>query len=180
MTPNPEPRVALSNEPAASAPRATPPSPAPGAHLVRLLAIVVVGVTGALFARAELVPDTFGREGHYRAAALDEAAAQDPLYLGSTTCAECHAKQVGVHAKGKHKGVACETCHGPANGHLTTAKTRVPMQVVKSEALCFTCHRKVAGRPEKFPQIDLDEHRAKREFDKDAKCVDCHESHKPD
>lgn len=161
-----------------SLPAAPPVSAA--AHLQRLVALLAVGLVGAVLVRSLLVPETFGRDGHYRAAAIDEIVAKEPVYLGSTTCVECHKEKVAEHAKGKHKGINCETCHGPATGHLTQAKTRVHMEVVKTEDLCLTCHRKIVGKPAGFPAIDLEEHRKKREFDKDTKCLDCHASHKPE
>lgn len=153
---------------------------APNAHLVRLASLIVVGMIVAAFARSQFIPATFGRDGPYRASAIDEIVAQDPLYLGNATCNECHKKQVAEYAKGKHHEINCETCHGPARGHLTTAKTRVALEVDKTEKLCLGCHDKVVGKPATFKQVNLEEHRKKKDFDKDTKCSDCHKPHNPE
>jgi len=36
------------------------------------------------------IPPSFGKYGHYRADAVDEAITQEINYAGHTTCVECH------------------------------------------------------------------------------------------
>ena len=58
-------------------------------HLIRLAALFAVGVLLFAVARAVFVPKDFGKYGHYRAGAIDDAAAQPLSYAGRARCAEC-------------------------------------------------------------------------------------------
>jgi hypothetical protein len=49
-----------------------------------VLAVVFLAV------RQQLVPDTFGEKGHYRAAAVDSIAAYPLQYAGHEECTLCH------------------------------------------------------------------------------------------
>jgi len=145
----------------------------------RRLAVVLIGLAAGFMAlRGVVVPESFGKEGHYRADAVDEIVARQPRYLGAHTCSECHAGQTKKVSGGAHKQVPCETCHGPARGHLTTSDSRAKLLVDKSGAACLMCHRRVAGRPPSQPQITLAEHQKDNDFNNDA-CGECHDSHEP-
>jgi hypothetical protein len=52
-----------------------------------------------------------------------------------------------------------------------------PPTVDRSYTLCARCHRKVDGRPEAFPQVDLDEHVSGPV--EGAICLTCHDPHSP-
>jgi len=141
-----------------------------------MIALAVV-VAMFLVIRSHMVPATFGQEGHYRAAAVQEIVAKETKYVGSFGCTECHAERAQSYANGNHKNVACETCHGPANGHLTTIDAdRVELEVNRTKDLCLTCHQAIAGRPDSQPQIDLAAHAEEMGFDPAAEgpCLDCH------
>ncbi len=60
---------------------------------------------------------TFGHYGHYRGAALVAAAARPLLYAGAKACDECHSDTGELVAKDRHKGISCESCHGPGRTH---------------------------------------------------------------
>ena len=51
------------------------------------------------------------------------------------------------------------------------------MPVDRSYTLCARCHRKIEGRPAKFPQVVLDQHvPAALEV---GICLQCHNPHSP-
>ncbi len=140
-------------------------------HLIRLAVLIVAAVAVFLVARSLLVPDTFGVYGHYRAAALDDVRAQEPVYAGGRACAECHDDVVESRAGGGHEALSCETCHGPLGTHAAAPFDVAP--VLPEHADCATCHAYSAYRPEWFPQVVVADHAG------DVGCGDCHEPHRP-
>ena len=53
---------------------------------------IAFGVVAVVFmaARTVLIPATFGKDGHYRAAAVDSIAVRPVKYAGRVECADCH------------------------------------------------------------------------------------------
>jgi cytochrome c553 len=160
-------------------------------HIVRLLLLfLTLGVLG-LAARAYFTDKSFGVYGEYRADAVAEIAADNPIYQGAAYCQSCHRERFAQWSAGMHKVVNCETCHGaaakhpnlkppPASGsrmqyliasaryeHVTLS---VPADSVK---LCSLCHEKMPGRPAAQPQIDVDAHAGGKA------CTVCHNPHSP-
>ncbi len=86
-------------------------------HLFRVAAVFLAGLILFLMVRAVLVPHSFGRYGHYRADAIGEIAALPVHYAGHQVCESCHTDVAEMKSKGVHKGVACESCHGPLAKH---------------------------------------------------------------
>ena len=78
-------------------------------HLVRLAAIFGAALLLFTVVRAELVPKDFGKYGHYRAGAIDQAASRPLSYAGRGRCTECHEDEVNEAAPSKHKVISCET-----------------------------------------------------------------------
>lgn len=83
------------------------------------------------------------------------ALAADGDYVGSDKCKECHEGIVGsfkanIHSKAAYYGApntGCESCHGPAAGHVESgdkAKIRNPGKTSAEEtaATCQSCHGK--------------------------------------
>lgn len=141
-------------------------------HLFRLAAIFAVGVLVFAIARAELVPEDFGRFGHYRANAVDEARLRPVVHAGQKACAECHGDVIETRAVARHKALSCETCHGPLAKHAAgedDAKVKIP----EVTALCIRCHAEKTGKPTRYPRVDVKEHAG------DEKCVPCHKPHNP-
>jgi DmsE family decaheme c-type cytochrome len=90
-------------------------------------------------------------------AGLSKAA--DSGYVGNDKCKECHEGIVGsfranIHAKAAFYGATnagCESCHGPASGHVESgdkAKIRNPAKIGAEDAAaaCLSCHGKDKGR----------------------------------
>jgi hypothetical protein len=147
-------------------------------HVFRALLVLVAGGAVFLLGRGFLVPRSYGLYGHYR---YDNVAEQmnirAPAHGGAQSCAGCHAAQAAKWNAGSHKTVSCEICHGPLRVHVTDGKATAKMPVDRSFTLCARCHRKILGRPEKFPQVVLEQH--VQGPVEGRVCLDCHESHFP-
>lgn len=147
-------------------------------HLIRVaLAFIVVGV-GALTLRSFLVPATFGKLGHYRAAAVDDVKAMPVRYAGRSaadSCGACHEDETHRKAAGAHRGVWCETCHGPAGAHVENPGDVKPLKptAAESRVFCCRCHGDNGSRPKGFPIITATVHYPK------TPCLKCHAAHSP-
>jgi Cytochrome c554 and c-prime len=141
-------------------------------HLVRLAAVFLVGLVAFLVLRSLLVPRSFGRYGHYRADAIGEIAALPTAYAGHQVCEGCHSDIVDVKSKGVHRGVACESCHGPQLKHAEDPGSVVPAKL-DTAVLCVRCHQANIAKPKGFPQVDAAEHSG------GAACNTCHQPHSP-
>jgi len=147
-------------------------------HVFRVALVLVVAITAFVLGRSLLVPKSYGDYGAYRAAnVLEQAQVREPRHGGADACSSCHAKQAEERKGGGHKAVSCEVCHGPASLHLQSGKVTAKMAVDRSYQLCARCHRKVDGRPEKFPQVVLDQH-VPTALEAGV-CLTCHNPHSP-
>lgn len=140
-------------------------------HLIRLVALFVAGLLLFAVARAWLVPKDFGKYGHYRAGAVDDAAARPASYAGRARCAECHDDVVISQAAARHKNLGCETCHGALLKHADDPE--VPVAKADGQVLCLRCHAANTGKPAHQPTVVAKEH-----SDEDT-CVSCHKPHDP-
>lgn len=155
-------------------------------HLIRLGAVVFLIVGGAATARAFLIPKTFGQYGSYRGDAVKEAmVAKVPQHMGQAVCASCHPGVPKLHDKDVHRGVECESCHGPGVEHVGFFQKKGMFEPPKlfvphTKEPCLWCHRRLAARPSGFPQIEPDAHYAFLGVtDKDTPCMKCHSPHEP-
>ncbi len=142
-------------------------------QVVRLGIVFGLMVAALLVARQFLVPQTFGRLGHYRAAAVDEVAAAKVKYAGREACAVCHGDMVAKNQAGRHRDVACEVCHGPAAAHVDAPTERHPIKP-RQRKFCTLCHAYDPARPTGFPQIDPATHNPAKP------CMGCHDPHAPE
>ena len=149
-------------------------------HTYRLIAVLVLFVVGAAFARWWAVPETFGQFGRYRGAAVASARTETvPRYVGEETCADCHEDQVELHDKDAHARVPCETCHGPGKEHAE-AEGEAPIARPEGKGACLVCHQRLAARPGSFPQIEWREHyKFVGVADESVECTRCHDPHEP-
>jgi len=141
-------------------------------HLFRLAAVFAAMFIVFLLVRALLVPKGFGRYGHYRAEALAEIAAKPINYAGHQACENCHSDVVEVKSQGKHKGVKCESCHGPLARHVDDPASVQPAKL-EATSLCPRCHTANAAKPKKFPQVAPEDHSG------GVPCDTCHKPHTP-
>ncbi len=141
-------------------------------QVTRLLVLFALFVVALVTARHFLVPATFGQIGHYRAAAIPQAAARPVKYAGREACADCHPDVIEAHDAGRHQFVGCETCHGPAAAHAANP-TEVKPRLPRERDFCPRCHAYDPSRPTGFPQIDPASHNPGQG------CVTCHVPHAP-
>jgi len=141
-------------------------------QLVPLLVMVAAILGGLIAARALLIPDSFGDYGHYRADATDENAAQDMVYAGAQVCGDCHDDLYEAKSTSHHRGVACESCHGPALAHVEAPDEFTP-SVPRGRGFCPVCHGYNPARPTGFPQIIPELHNPGKA------CISCHDPHHP-
>ncbi len=142
-------------------------------QIVRLSIIFGLMITGLVLARQFLVPETFGDIGHYRAAAIDTIVAREVQYAGHVACGMCHDDIAETHGERRHRGVACEVCHGRSAAHVED-----PMEVQppapRQRNGCLLCHGYDPSRPTGFPQIDPAVHNPL------TPCFQCHDPHQPE
>ena len=140
-------------------------------HLIRLAALFAAGLLFFAVARAQFVPDDFGKYGHYRAGAIADVAAKPMVYAGRGRCTECHEDEVNAAAPSKHKVIACESCHGALLKHADDPEVAVPK--LDAQTLCLRCHAANTGKPSHQPTVVARDH-----SDEDS-CVPCHKAHDP-
>ena len=104
--------------------------------------------------------------------AIKEIAALPISYAGHQVCESCHADILEVKSKGVHKGVACESCHGPLAKHADDPASVQPAKL-DTAVLCVRCHEANLAKPKNFPQVVSAEHSG------GAPCDTCHQPHSP-
>jgi hypothetical protein len=139
-------------------------------QIVRLVLLTLGIVTSYLLARHLLTPPSFGEYGWYRGAALAEIAARTPVYAGRKACDECHSDILKKLAKGDHKTLSCEACHGVSQDHAGNPDI-TPAKLTGSH--CIRCHEANPSRPAWFHQITLKNHYT------GSRCTECHLPHQP-
>ena len=141
-------------------------------HLLRVASVFLLGTVAFLGLRAFFVPPSFGQYGHYRGDAIKEIAARPVVHAGHETCETCHTDILEQKAKGKHAGLACEGCHGPAAKHAEDPASGKPPRP-DTAVLCARCHEASAAKPKWFPQVVTKEHSG------GLACGSCHQPHSP-
>jgi len=141
-------------------------------QVLRLAVVFIIAIAALIVARQLFVPATFGKLGHYRAAALDSAAARPIRFAGLPACIECHSEVGATKSKSYHRGLSCEVCHGAANDHAIDPSSRQPL-ASKARDNCLHCHDYQPSRPTGFPQV------IERIHNPMQACVSCHNPHDP-
>lgn len=165
------------------------------AHLHRALMLLVVPVvlalalpwllrslpapTGASIALTDtpwlLVPNTFGEHGYYRGSNVHEWIRMPAQFSpDNSACAQCHRPVASTWARGEHRNISCQTCHGARLSHIQGKGEPSAPTLELSPELCLLCHDAgVVGRPIDFPKIIPGEHSGGLE------CTLCHNPHSP-
>lgn len=143
-------------------------------HISRLLFLLGFSLLFAVALRSYLVDPSFYEYGHFRADAVPELAAADPVYKGSAFCIQCHEQRKSDWSAGKHTAVQCEVCHGRYLGCPENGKAMLPDNTIN---LCTMCHLSMPARPAHHPQIVLAEHPFADE--EKPQCKTCHNPHSP-
>ena len=147
-------------------------------HVFRVALVLVVALVAILIARGFLVPKSYGMYGPYRYDnVVEQMNVRVPAHRGPAACGECHSDQFTQRAAGSHKNVSCEICHVPFAMHVKEDGSVEAPVIDRSYTLCARCHRKIEGRPAKFPQVVLDQHVNGPVEGK--VCLGCHDPHSP-
>ena len=147
-----------------------------------ILAVLGFGVGGAIAV-------TYGQFGAHPGRNATAWAIRPAVFEGTASCGVCHPDQAAAWAGAAHKGISCESCHGPLAGHpaanpspgllapersaapVAAAGTLVDVDTTAPTALCLTCHQAIVGRPLGFPVVDPTSHFV------GPSCVACHDPH---
>lgn len=138
-------------------------------QVTRLALCFVVLIAGFFVLRSQTVPANFGADGWHRQEAPKLLASRAPMHAGKKACTQCHEDKFKTtpHVKA---GVACETCHGPAQAHVEDFDKSKPFKP-SSRDFCARCHAATIGRRDSFPQIDPKTHNPAQ------RCIECHTIH---
>jgi hypothetical protein len=139
-------------------------------QIVRLVLLTLVIIGTYLTARAFLTPKSFGENGWYRAEALKELASRPPVFAGRKACDECHSDHMQKLAKGDHKTLGCETCHGVGQAHVDNPDIKLEKLTFSH---CVRCHEASPSRPAWLKQVKSREHYTGQ------RCTECHSPHQP-
>lgn len=138
------------------------------------LVLLTIGIVGSyVIARELLTPASFREYGFYRGAALEEMASRTPVFAGRKDCLECHEEIQARLAKGEHKTIGCEACHGPSSAHAADPDSDAKKPDKRNTRACARCHEANPSRPSWFHQITVKNHYAGQ------KCTECHVPHQP-
>jgi hypothetical protein len=170
-------------------------------HLWILLILLVAGGGGFLWARAQMIPESYGERGPYRGDALHEVAAKPMVLQADKVCLECHTDVGEERAGTLHEAVRCIHCHGLANDHVAVARkaadgaelsvpaaaewdgdfmTHIDLYITQDRATCVVCHESRVGMPEDFKKIIVAEHLEEMGAEEPASrqvCFECHGGH---
>lgn len=142
-------------------------------QLKTLIPLFALFILIFLIARHFLIPDSFGKYGHYRADSIDEIAAFPINYAGKSLCIECHDTEAEMIKSDHHSGLTCEVCHGPNAKHADDYEVKEFLVKDGSRKFCGRCHSINAARKlENVIQVDIKEHHPEKE-----NCIDCHNPH---
>lgn len=144
-------------------------------QIKRLLFIFAVVGLVFIISRQLFIPETFGKYGHYRAAAVDSSQSLPINYSGHLICLDCHDEVHSAKENSRHQGVNCEACHGPTSAHLASleADDLVVPFIPLERSHCNQCHAYDPAKPNGFPQIDQNAHYPVKA------CLSCHNPHAP-
>lgn len=156
----------------------------PKSHLYRLAGIIVLFIIVFLSAKQLATPESWNHEGWYRGAALTDAAAQPLVYGGNESCQDCHQAAIKKLRKFDHRGLSCESCHGPLTEHVKGKEKIAKALVDKSRWQCENCHEERINRPKGFPQFSRTGEigksvRKHKDLEEDTPCLKCHDAHDP-
>ncbi len=138
-------------------------------QIVRLILLTIVIVASYSTARYFLTPPSFRQYGFYRGAAIQELQDRPLGFAGKQSCDKnCHAKALDMLAKGEHKTVSCEACHGICREHVEDRQVKVV-----SHVRCTRCHEADPARSPWIKQIESRKHYSGQ------RCTECHVPHQP-
>lgn len=140
---------------------------------VRRLGLVLAILVGVVvLVRFVVLPPAYFSTRLHRASTVRREVAKPIHFAGMATCRECHSEEYETKTAGYHKGLACETCHGPSVEHAENPMSVKPY-APRDRKFCPVCHAYDRSRPTGFPQINPATHNV------GLACITCHNPHDP-
>lgn len=140
---------------------------------VRRLGVVVAFIVGVvLVVRFVAIPRSYFSTPLHRASTVKREVAKPFHFAGMVACRECHSDVYETKTGGYHRGLACETCHGPSAEHAEDPMSIKPY-APRDRKFCPVCHAYDRSRPTGFPQINPTIHNPLQA------CITCHKPHDP-
>ena len=136
------------------------------------LTIVFILFIGGIVLLKFLLPPILTETALQRKAATAREMNKEIKHAGSLVCMDCHEEVFAFKKDGYHRDLACETCHGPAQGH-TENPTEIKPPAPRDRKFCPQCHAYNPSRPKGFPQINPVIHNPLEP------CISCHNPHNP-
>lgn len=141
-------------------------------QVTRLVFVNAVLITGALTVRFYVLPREMVSTEIFHASTVERELARPVKFAGTETCVTCHDDVAATKTKSFHRGLACESCHGPAATHASDPTATKP-PAPRDRKFCPVCHAYDASRPTGFPQINPTLHNPLKA------CIECHNPHDP-
>lgn len=149
-------------------------------HLWRIFFLVLIAGTVLMVGRILLIPNSFGKFGHFRGDNVAEQMAFPVKHFGPESCEPCHADEFALWKAGPHKTIICEDCHAPLVTHIKNDEKFADMEINKTTEFCLRCHSELPARPKDFPQINVESHlKDAGEKLTSTVCYTCHGPHDP-
>jgi len=141
-------------------------------QIARLSVVVGVLIAVVVVLRVFVIPRPLLSRTLHEQLTVKRETARPISFAGAATCMECHPEKFETKMKGYHRGLACETCHGPSAKHAADPMNVKPY-APRDRRFCPVCHQYDAARPTGFPQINPTTHNPLRP------CIACHNPHDP-
>ena len=138
----------------------------------RLGLIAAIVVVAVLAVRFIAIPRSYFSTRLHRSSTVKREVAKPVSFAGMATCRECHSDVYDTKSNGYHRGLACETCHGPSAKHAEDPMSVKPY-APRDRKFCPVCHAYDRSRPTGFPQINPTIHNPLKP------CITCHKPHDP-
>lgn len=138
----------------------------------RLSVVIGILLVAVILVRFVLVPQSFFSTQLHQSSTIGRELARPASFGGVELCKECHEEIYDIRNKGFHKGLACESCHGPAARHADDPENVKPY-APRDRKFCPVCHAYDPSRPTGFPQINPTSHNPLKA------CITCHNPHDP-
>lgn len=156
----------------------------PYSHVAIIVVVLALVVLIGVAVRAMVVPESFGKYGHFRGTAVEDEINRPLRNRTNVSCLSCHPFIREAHQGGIHKSVSCEFCHGPYADHVLDGKVIGKLPVRKKEeitTLCLRCHNQIIrARPkESIKMISMPQHLEEKHVRTDHTCDQCHNVHAP-
>ncbi len=139
--------------------------------LIRISVVIAALIVAAVTTRFFLLPASLTDRDYHKKSTIEREISRRLEFAGSDVCLDCHDQGIEIR-RGFHSTVSCETCHGPAQGHVDDLATKP--SAPRERRFCSVCHTYDPSRPTGFPQINPVAHNPMKP------CISCHDPHDPE